>query len=78
MALKLEEPEDVAIIDGFTEMSEDALQNMISEYGLAMTLADIKLIQKQYKKCRKTQSNDYQKFAYSIHIGLTIAAILHL
>ena len=53
MALKLEEPEDVAIIDGFTEMSEDALQNMISEYGLAMTLADIKLIQKQYKNVEK-------------------------
>lgn len=53
LALKLEEPEDVAIIDGFTEMSEDALQNMISEYGLAMTLADIKLIQKQYKNVEK-------------------------
>ena len=53
LALKLEEPEDVAIIDGFTEMSEDALQDMISEYGLAMTLADIKLIQKQYKNVEK-------------------------
>ena len=53
LALKLEEPEDVAIIDDFTEMSEDALQDMISEYGLAMTLADIKLIQKQYKNVEK-------------------------
>ena len=53
LALKLEEPEDVAIIDDFTEMSDDALQDVISEYGLAMTLADIKLIQKQYKNVEK-------------------------
>ena len=53
LALKLEEPEDVAIIDDFTDMSADALQDMISEYGLAMTLADIKLIQKQYKNVEK-------------------------
>ena len=53
LALNLEEPKDVAIINGFTEMTEDDLQHMISEYGLAMTLADIQLIQNQYKNVEK-------------------------
>ena len=53
LALNLEEPKDVAIINGFTEMTEDDLQHMISEYGLAMTLADIQLIQEQYKNVEK-------------------------
>ena len=53
LALNLEEPKDVAIINGFTEMTEDDLQHMISEYGLAMTLADIQLIQDQYKNVEK-------------------------
>ena len=34
-------------------MTEDDLQHMISEYGLAMTLADIQLIQEQYKNVEK-------------------------
>ena len=34
LALKLEEPEDVANINGFTEMTEEVLQHMISDYGL--------------------------------------------
>ena len=34
-------------------MTEDALQHMINEYGLAMTLADIQLIQEQYKNVEK-------------------------
>lgn len=48
LALDLEEPKPVAIIDGFTEMSDDDLKSLIDKYGLAMTVADLLLIRRQY------------------------------
>ncbi len=48
LALDLEEPNPVATIDGFTEMSDDDLKSLIDNYGLAMTVADLQLIRQQY------------------------------
>lgn len=53
LALDLEEPQDVAVVDGFTTMSEDDLAQFIKDTGLAMTLADIKLVQDQYANVEK-------------------------
>ena len=48
LALNLEEPKPVATIDGFTTMSDDKLEELIKNYGLAMTLADLQMIRQQY------------------------------
>ena len=48
LALDLEEPKPVATIDGFTTMSDDKLEELIKNYGLAMTLADLQMIRQQY------------------------------
>ena len=48
LALELEDPKPVATIDGFTDMSDADLETLIDSYGLAMTLADLKLIKQQY------------------------------
>ena len=48
LALDLEEPKPVATIDGFTTMSDDKLEKLIKNYGLAMTLADLQMIRQQY------------------------------
>ena len=48
LALELEDPKPVATIDGFTDMSDTDLEALIDSYGLAMTLADLKLIKQQY------------------------------
>ncbi len=38
----LEDPKPVETIDGFTTMSDAELEGLIKNYGLAMTLADLK------------------------------------
>ena len=48
LALDLEDPKPVATIDGFTMMSNDDLEALIKNYGLAMTLADLQMIRQQY------------------------------
>ena len=48
LALDLEEPKPVVTIDGFTTMSDDKLEELIKNYGLAMTLADLQMIRQQY------------------------------
>mgnify|MGYP000009238324 FL=1 len=48
LALDLEDPKPVATIDGFTTMSNDDLEALIKNYGLAMTLADLQMIRQQY------------------------------
>ncbi len=44
------EIEPVPVLEGFCELSEDGLQKLRSEQGLAMTLADVKHIQKYFKE----------------------------
>ena len=48
LALDLEDPKPVTTIDGFTTMSNDDLEALIKNYGLAMTLADLQMIRQQY------------------------------
>ena len=48
LALDLEDPKPVATIDGFTTMSDDELEGLIKNYGLAMTLTDLQMIRQQY------------------------------
>lgn len=48
LALDLEDPKPVATINGFTMMSDDDLEALIKNYGLAMTLADLQMIRQQY------------------------------
>ena len=48
LALNLEDPKPVATIDGFTTMSDAELEELIKNYGLAMTLADLQMIRQQY------------------------------
>ncbi len=43
-----DEPEDVAIIDGFHSMAEDDLKRLYDSLGLAMTFKDFKHIQNYY------------------------------
>ena len=42
-------PADVAVIAGFTSMDEGALADMLSNYGLAMDLADLKFLQAYFR-----------------------------
>ena len=48
LALDLEDPKPVETIDGFTTMSDTELEELIKNYGLAMTLADLQMIRQQY------------------------------
>ena len=48
LALDLEDPKPVETIDGFTTMSDVELEELIKNYGLAMTLADLQMIRQQY------------------------------
>ena len=48
LALDLEDPKPVETIDGFTTMSDAELEELIKNYGLAMTLADLQMIRQQY------------------------------
>ncbi len=41
-------PETVSTVDGFCQLSEDGLQNMINELGLAMDIDDIKFCQQYF------------------------------
>ena len=43
------EAEDVPVLEGFTELNEDALKQLYSSFSLAMTLADFKHIQNYFK-----------------------------
>ena len=53
LALDLDEPQAIASIDNFTSMTDEQLTSIIKNYGLAMTLADIKLVQEQYANVEK-------------------------
>ncbi|MCB9059286.1 MAG: phosphoribosylformylglycinamidine synthase [Calditrichae bacterium] len=42
-------PEHVKIIDGFIELSDQSLENLLSEMGLAMSFEDLKFCQQYFK-----------------------------
>ncbi len=49
LATAYEEPADVPVFSGFTEMSEEELQSLYDSLGLAMTFADFAFIQDYFK-----------------------------
>lgn len=53
LADKSDDPADVAIIDGFINMSDSRLEAMISELGLAMDEDDIKFCRDYFKNTEK-------------------------
>ena len=42
-------PADVAVLEGFREKDEAGLTGLLSEYGLAMDLADLKFLQAYFR-----------------------------
>ena len=49
------EPEDVASIEGFTDMTETELEAYRKEMGFAMSAEDIKFVQEYYRDTEKRQ-----------------------
>lgn len=50
---KMEEPENVAIIEGFIEMTEEDSEKFYKKYGFAMDLEDLKFCQKYFRDTEK-------------------------
>ena len=50
---KFDEPDDVAVFEGFAEMSEDELKALYDSLGLAMTFNDFKFIQTYFESDEK-------------------------
>lgn len=46
-------PEDVAVIEGFTEMTEEDSEKFYKKYGFAMDFADLKFCQKYFRDTEK-------------------------
>ncbi len=46
-------PEDVAVIDGFIQMTDEDSEKFYKKYGFAMDLADLKFCQKYFKETEK-------------------------
>ncbi len=46
-------PEDVAVIDGFTEMTEEDSEKFYKKYGFAMDFADLKFCQRYFRDIEK-------------------------
>ena len=51
------EPEDVASIEGFTDMTEPELEAYRKEMGFAMSAEDIKFVQEYYRDTEKTPAD---------------------
>ncbi len=50
---KMEEPSDVAIIDGFIKMTDEDATKFYEKYGFAMDLQDLKFCQKYFRDTEK-------------------------
>ena len=50
LTTEYEVPDDVKIIEGFKELSDEGLATLIEDYGLAMDLSDIKTIREYFNK----------------------------
>lgn len=53
LKMEYESPSPVEILDEFTSFSEEDLEKFLSDYGLAMTIDDLKHIQKYFKDTEK-------------------------
>ncbi|MDY3014190.1 MAG: phosphoribosylformylglycinamidine synthase [Evtepia sp.] len=49
LAMEYEVPEGVATLEGFREMEEDALRQMVADYGLAMDLDDLRFCRDYFR-----------------------------
>ena len=49
LAMQYEIPSDVAVLDGFCEKDDAALERMIADYGLAMDLGDIRFCRDYFR-----------------------------
>ncbi|HEY5583429.1 MAG TPA: phosphoribosylformylglycinamidine synthase [Ruminiclostridium sp.] len=52
---EVEQPEDVAIIEGFTIMNDELLTNLLREMGFAMSFDDIVFCQEYFKNTEKRE-----------------------
>mgnify|MGYP000255477257 CR=1 FL=1 len=68
-------PDDVATVDGFTEMDESKMEEFLSKMGFAMDMDDLAFCQKYFKDTESVILQ-LQNFRMIIHIGLTTAVIL--
>lgn len=50
---KMEEPQDVAVIEGFTKMTDEDSEKFYKKYGFAMDLNDLKFCQKYFRDTEK-------------------------
>lgn len=50
---KMEEPSDVAVIEGFINMTDEQASEFYEKYGFAMDLADLKFCQKYFRDTEK-------------------------
>ena len=50
---KMEVPEDVAVVTGFTEMTKEDSQKFYEKYGFAMDFADLQFCQNYFKEVEK-------------------------
>lgn len=50
---KMEEPNEVAVIEGFIQMTEEDAEKFYQTYGFAMDLADLKFCQKYFRDTEK-------------------------
>ena len=50
LAMRYEKPEDVPVIEGFTALNEQGLQELLQSLGLAMDLADLTFCQQYFCK----------------------------
>ena len=50
LAMTYDIPDHVATLDGFRELDEDALVNMVSEYGLAMDVDDLRFTRDYFRE----------------------------
>lgn len=53
LAVKYETPSNVATVDGFTELDNNGLADLVSKFGLAMDTDDIKFCQDYFKSERR-------------------------
>ncbi len=49
LAMEYEMPETVAVLDGFRALEEDALHQMVSDYGLAMDVDDLRFCRDYFR-----------------------------
>ena len=74
--MKAEIPADVAVMKGFIHSSDEEIQKLRADMGLAMSDQDLAFC-RDYFRDREHRDPFLRKFGSLIPTGLTIAAIPH-